>query len=922
MTRMSAAERTLAQILGAALAAVVTLVAVQSRATAPLTQLDRFNGFESGGPGDYQSTGAPTGSVTRRTGQFGLLTAPSSGAAEYVSTSFSSPSGEVTDRIWACVETAPTIARRIRSWLSGATPLVELILRTDLRLELRVANATVGVTNDKVSACPAFSSIEVQYLASAFGDSARLTLDGDEISDSHGSAATLSSTRIGPDDAAASAAGLVWDDHVVALGATLPTDARIAGVLPVQVGAEDNWERVNCAASVQCVNEQPPDTDDTYLFSTLSGTDVSFCFEPVGARGVFGSILGLKNLTVARNGADAASLSVAVRVNATACSASPPGDFTSTFTLFGLSSLYQGLARFDPINGGAGTAWTETALNQTETILRRSGGAGTARVTQLLREVAFDPTGFNTPTPTSTPTSTPTRTVTSTVTPTHTVTATHTVTPTETFTRTPTPTQTDTPTPSPTRTDTPTQSPTFTPTSTITRTSTRTQTPTITPTQTPSPSFTITLTPTVTPTSSPTSTPSSSPTATITATPSPTSTDTATLTPPPTATPTDTPTSTTTPSPTSTPTETSTPSPTSTSTDTPAPPTETHTPGDSPTPSATGTVTATPSPTGPTPTPTNTFPRRSDFIIPEGENQFACARDQSVLLGFSSFGPTMNALATVEDPVQRHLQFLVTYVAPGLGGQDYGLVRQMSAADGFIDVFVRLGGVAVINAAGLATEQPAIAPRGVGFLRTASFHNSETILDLSHPYITGDGYGGEPLSAADFVGWGATDQGIITNVPPDATVLLENIDGPSWIEYNHGAGRVIVTTLTYCTEGQPATMGQAFRNLLKYSRFFNGLAQTPGVTVTPTLTPSPTFTGQATATRTRTRTPTPSLTPTGPSPTATRIPGDINNDGVLDELDLEALIRALFQPNPPSRADVNGDQGVTAADIPALLGLL
>jgi hypothetical protein len=50
---------------------------------------------------------------------------------------------------------------------------------------------------------------------------------------------------------------------------------------------------------------------------------------------------------------------------------------------------------------------------------------------------------------------------------------------------------------------------------------------------------------------------------------------------------------------------------------------------------------------------------------------------------------------------------------------------------------------------------------------------------------------------------------------------------------------VIVSTLTFCTASLVATQGDALDNLLRYSVFFEGLARTPGVTVTPTATPTP-----------------------------------------------------------------------------------
>jgi hypothetical protein len=102
--------------------------------------------------------------------------------------------------------------------------------------------------------------------------------------------------------------------------------------------------------------------------------------------------------------------------------------------------------------------------------------------------------------------------------------------------------------------------------------------------------------------------------------------------------------------------------------------------------------------------------------------------------------------------------------------------------------------------------------------------------------------------------------------------LLNTPSGkPAMIEYPYGAGRVIVSSLTFCTPSETNSQGDALDNLLKYARFYFGTAQTPAPTVTSTSTPTPTITGQATPTATRTRTPL--RTPTSPdTPTGTETP--------------------------------------------------
>jgi hypothetical protein len=266
--------------------------------------------------------------------------------------------------------------------------------------------------------------------------------------------------------------------------------------------------------------------------------------------------------------------------------------------------------------------------------------------------------------------------------------------------------------------------------------------------------------------------------------------------------------------------------------------------------------------------------------------------------------------------------YQVIYVAPGLSAADYAYLQQMVAPGGFIEQFVSLGGVVVINVAGTLGDQANIAPGGVGFSNTSQ-HDAEDILAPDHAYVTGLGFGGQLLGPDDFSSWGPTDTGTLTNVPPDATIVLANSGQPTWAEYQYGSGRVIVTTLRYCWDPAPdpaqpkdprqflsPSQWAAAANLLGYSRFFSGSAMTPAPTVTAT--------GSPTATRTRK----PSATPTAtfrhtstPTPTPTFTPLPTPSVVLID------VIGALFEEIDVSGADVNGDLAVTAADVPALIKL-
>lgn len=315
--------------------------------------------------------------------------------------------------------------------------------------------------------------------------------------------------------------------------------------------------------------------------------------------------------------------------------------------------------------------------------------------------------------------------------------------------------------------------------------------------------------------------------------------------------------------------------------------------------------------------------------MPQGDNQapYQCSSDKASLLGYSVFGPFFDTLVSGADPVYYHRQYLTIYVAPGLSPTNLAELQQLSAPGGFIEQFVMLGGLAVINVAnanGSGGEITNLAPGGVGY--RPGLHNRETILDGNHPYISGNGYGGNRLDSTTFVGWTPTDGGTLTRVPPNAKPLLANTEGPSWIEYPYGLGRVIVTTLTYCTsQTVPAAMGPALDNLFRYSLLFDGGAQTPAATVTPTATPTATATGQVSNTPTRTRTAT--ETPFGmrtrtftPTPTATPLPcvGDCSGDNNVTINELLAGIKQALgtqsQNGCPS-FDLNSDAVVTIDEL-------
>ena len=409
---------------------------------------------------------------------------------------------------------------------------------------------------------------------------------------------------------------------------------------------------------------------------------------------------------------------------------------------------------------------------------------------------------------------------------------------------------------------------------------------------TPTPTPTAAVTPT------PTATSTAMPTATVTPTAIPSATVMPTATPLPTATVPNVPTATAVASATVTPTATPTPSPSVTRTPTARP-------------TSTATVPVTPATETPTPAPA------IPVLFVTGSNQYACAFELAQTIGIAGGTESFARLAERSAESLRGL-YQAIYVAPDLGADDYARLRAMVATGGTIERFVALGGVAVLNVGGTLGDQAAVAPDGVGF-SGLSQHESEEVAAPLHPYVTGVGYAGETLDSASFAGWLPTDYGVLSGLPDGATTVLANATGPSWVEYVHGAGRVIATSVGYCWQGRPASQQAAARNLLRYAPFYRGSALTPAPTVTPTGTPT------ATRTLRPTRTPTPapsrSVTPTR-TPTPGTLRGDLDGDGHITDTDLTLLLHALFGAETSAAADVNADGRVTAADVPALIAQL
>ena len=292
----------------------------------------RFNGFESGGPGDY-AIGAGTRSARSSIaptppGASACRPRPASGANEYVQSSLVGPgrprsptaSGPASRRRRRCG------ARRVRSWLNGATVVAQLVLTAEQPAAADASTALpIGSASTPVADLPGVLVGLRRVPEQAPSGTAALMVDGNRRSGTHFSTRDDRRTRIGPDDSGADAVSVVWDDHGVVRGLTFPTALRIAGLLPRHArdrsqSAVDWTPGGGCASAVTCTDEQPPDGDTSFVSSTTADAMQMFCLR-AGRRLAACSATSSPSRTssVARTTGASADVDLRLRINALGC---------------------------------------------------------------------------------------------------------------------------------------------------------------------------------------------------------------------------------------------------------------------------------------------------------------------------------------------------------------------------------------------------------------------------------------------------------------------------------------------------------------------------------------------------------------------------------------------------------------------------
>lgn len=102
------------------------------------------------------------------------------------------------------------------------------------------------------------------------------------------------------------------------------------------------------------------------------------------------------------------------------------------------------------------------------------------------------------------------------------------------------------------------------------------------------------------------------------------------------------------------------------------------------------------------------------------------------------------------------------------------------------------------------------------------------IVDITHPIVRGTPPGNFDIYGTDpnyFDGWVSSTHGYLTNLPPNADVVIEiesgaNAGQPTYIDYPFGSGKVLATMQTvewgYGAYGMPHPWPELLRNELRY----------------------------------------------------------------------------------------------------------
>ncbi len=111
----------------------------------------------------------------------------------------------------------------------------------------------------------------------------------------------------------------------------------------------------------------------------------------------------------------------------------------------------------------------------------------------------------------------------------------------------------------------------------------------------------------------------------------------------------------------------------------------------------------------------------------------------------------------------------------------------------------------------------------LGVTKVNVYEQNLSIVDYTSPIVNGTPHGGK-LTDSDLDNWNYSTHGYFTNLPADARIIIgiasNPTEMPTYIEYSHGAGKVLATmqTIEWPWSGHRDDLGETQKNLLRNER--------------------------------------------------------------------------------------------------------
>lgn len=271
---------------------------------------------------------------------------------------------------------AGVLGGRILSLVNNGTELLSLFMNSDATLSIMVAGTHTGVSTIAIADPGSWHYYEMDGQLSAVGGNvagtAVIMVDGNLIgtftgTSNLGTAGLISNAATCNQVGVISASGMNFMDYYCldtsttdingisgSTNTTFLGDVEIDAIFP-SADVTTQWGTIggDGTHAYTCVNDNPPDDDTSYVYTTASGSTESFNYQPI--IGFTGTLLGAQYLCCARKDAEGSRVfQMQIGTNAgTTIEFLSAHNFLSDFYVYYIV----------PLDTDFGTAWTTSVFN-------------------------------------------------------------------------------------------------------------------------------------------------------------------------------------------------------------------------------------------------------------------------------------------------------------------------------------------------------------------------------------------------------------------------------------------------------------------------------------------------------------------------------------------------------------------------------